>query len=382
MLAGRAPALDAYVLELGLVALLAFAVVPALAARPTRAAVAVAVGAGIALGSLVAPIPTIVVLAVLHNATPIGFLADRDDVRRRVMPACAVAFVAVPLLIASGALGHGLAALGLDAPDLGPPSAGTLDDHLRVFVLPVWIETPAARSIFAAGAYLQLLHYGLVLGVLPRLLDGGPAAADAPILPWPGRRLLVAAIVAIGLGFAVAFARTFVPTRARVWAAGVGPRVDRGAGAPARARRPADDGRASRPGGLDHVTQTSAFLLTLAVELPLVFAGAWLSGAPRPALRRLPWVALAANALTHPLLGSSTPCSRRRSAWRGAGGCSRRRSRSSKAPPTPGRRASAWAEAWASPGWPTPSRSGSGCGSTTGDGPAPIRQRFAPAVLT
>ena len=50
------------------------------------------------------------------------------------------------------------------------------------------------------------------------------------------------------------------------------------------------------------MTQTSAFLLTLAVELPLVFAGAWLSGAPRPALRRLPWVALAANALTHPLL--------------------------------------------------------------------------------
>jgi len=50
------------------------------------------------------------------------------------------------------------------------------------------------------------------------------------------------------------------------------------------------------------VTQTSAFLLTLAVELPVVFAGAWLAGVPRDAWRRLPWVALGANALTHPLL--------------------------------------------------------------------------------
>lgn len=50
------------------------------------------------------------------------------------------------------------------------------------------------------------------------------------------------------------------------------------------------------------MTQTQAFLLTLAIELPLVFAGAWASAAPRAAWRRLPLVALAANALTHPLL--------------------------------------------------------------------------------
>jgi len=214
VLADRAPALDAYVLELGLVALLAFAMVPALAARPGRAAVAVGVGAAIATGSLVAPLATIVVLAVLHNATPVGFLADRDDVRRRAMPACAAAFVAVPLLIASGVVGRSLEGLGLAAADLGPSSAGALDDHLRVFVLPVWLETPAARSIFAAGAYLQLLHYGLVLGVLPRLLTTGPAATDAPVLPWPRTAVLVAAITAVGLAFALAFGRAFVPTRA------------------------------------------------------------------------------------------------------------------------------------------------------------------------
>lgn len=50
------------------------------------------------------------------------------------------------------------------------------------------------------------------------------------------------------------------------------------------------------------MTQSQAFLLTLAIELPVVFAGAWASAAPREAWRRLPLVALAANALTHPLL--------------------------------------------------------------------------------
>jgi hypothetical protein len=50
------------------------------------------------------------------------------------------------------------------------------------------------------------------------------------------------------------------------------------------------------------VTQTQAFLLTLVVELPLVALGAWLSGAPRGRLGPLLVVALAANALTHPLL--------------------------------------------------------------------------------
>ncbi|MBL9086078.1 MAG: hypothetical protein JNM10_02960 [Planctomycetia bacterium] len=211
VLLGQAPALDAFVLELGLVALLAFLVVPSLVARPGRAGLAFAVGAAIALGSLLDPLLTVVVLALLHNATPVGFLAERDDVRARALPACAVAFVAVPLAIASGLPSAGLAALGLAAPDAGPASAGTLADHLRVFVPSAWLGSPRAADVFAAAAYLQLLHYGIVLGVLPRLLRTG---GDAPVLPWPRAGVLALAIAAVGGAFTVAFLARFTPTRA------------------------------------------------------------------------------------------------------------------------------------------------------------------------
>ncbi|MBL9086077.1 MAG: hypothetical protein JNM10_02955 [Planctomycetia bacterium] len=50
------------------------------------------------------------------------------------------------------------------------------------------------------------------------------------------------------------------------------------------------------------MTQTQAFLLTLAIEVPVVCAGAWASAAPRATWGRLPFVAIAASALTHPLL--------------------------------------------------------------------------------
>jgi hypothetical protein len=40
------------------------------------------------------PLLTIAVLAILHNATPVGS-SPRDDVRARALPACAVAFIAV-----------------------------------------------------------------------------------------------------------------------------------------------------------------------------------------------------------------------------------------------------------------------------------------------
>lgn len=211
VLLGRAPALDAYVVELGLVAVLAFAVVPSLAARPARAAVAVGVGAAVAIGSFVDPLLTIVVLAILHNLTPVGFLAERDDVRARALPACLLAFVAVPLVIASGAPATALAAVGLAAPDAGPASAGRLADHLRVFVPSAWLGTARAAHVFAASAYLQLLHYGVVLGVLPRLLRTG---GDAPVLRWPRARGLAFAVAAAGLAFTVAFLARFASTRA------------------------------------------------------------------------------------------------------------------------------------------------------------------------
>lgn len=207
-LAGAVSSADAIVLELGLVALLAFVVVPDLARRPMRAAVAVGVGAAVAAGSLLAPIETVVVLALLHNATPVGFLLAREDTRRGALRPALLVFVVVPLLIATGLPARALAPLAdmLPSAEFAGPAAG----HLRAFVPPGVLGTDAAIPIFSAAAYMQILHYGVVLLVLPGLLRSGD---DAPRLPWPRALPLAIGIAVAGALFSFAFFADFAETR-------------------------------------------------------------------------------------------------------------------------------------------------------------------------
>ena len=208
---------DAYIAELGLVAVLAFVVVPDLATRPARAALAFAIGAAIATGSAVAPWTTIVVLAILHNATPVGFLAERfagTPRRRTVMRTCGLLFVLVPIAIASGLGSRALTTIGLYAPDRAFASAGALASHLRVFVPTQFTASSFAPDLFAAVAYLQLLHYGVVIGVLPRLLGPRGTSGDAPIAPWPRKTILGLGIAAVGIAATIDFVHDFAGTRA------------------------------------------------------------------------------------------------------------------------------------------------------------------------
>ncbi len=208
---------DEYVAELGLVAVLAFLVVPDLASRPARAALAFLIGATIATGSAVAPWVTVVVLSILHNATPVGFLAERFAGTARGKSAirtCAVLFVLVPIAIGVGLGSRALTALGLYAPDRAFESAGALASHLRVFVPAEWTSSPIAPHLFAASAYLQLLHYGVVIGVLPRLLGPRGTPADAPVAPWPKRTVLALCIAIVGIAAAIGFVHDFAGTRA------------------------------------------------------------------------------------------------------------------------------------------------------------------------
>ena len=208
---------DGYVAELGLVATLAFVVVPDLWASPARAALAIGLGGAIAVGSAVAPWTTVVTLAILHNATPVGFLAERLDgrpERRRALATCAALFLVVPALVASGLPSRALESLGAWRPDATFGTVGALDAHLRVFVPSSLTSASFAPHLFAASAYLQLLHYGIVIGVLPRLLGPRGAAGDEPVAPWPRARALAAGIAAVGLVTTVGFVRDFAGTRA------------------------------------------------------------------------------------------------------------------------------------------------------------------------
>jgi len=174
--------------------------------RRTKAPpLAIAAAAALVLGILYAPVTTLVVMALLHNLTPVGFLAERltGSDRRRAMLACLIVFAAIPAFI--------LLTPASGAHLIGPLTVGHLDTHLPAFVPPAMLGTEFADRLFATAAYLQCMHYAVVLHVLPRL-SGGTETNHAT-LPWPRQRIFTAAVAAIGLLTAIAFAANFATTR-------------------------------------------------------------------------------------------------------------------------------------------------------------------------
>lgn len=192
----EAAALPLRQLELAAVALLA-AVAAGRCLRcgePVAAALSVAVTAAIALGLARAPATTLVVLALVHNLTPVGFLAERlrGAARRRALALCAIAFGVVPAFMMSGMVTKWLAGSGIWRPEATPFSAGPIEAHIGVFVPGPWLDEPFAIPLFAAAAYLQCIHYAVVIGVLPRLGAGEGWAGSPSVVPWPRGRWFVA----------------------------------------------------------------------------------------------------------------------------------------------------------------------------------------------
>lgn len=183
-------------LELGLVVALAALALPALARRGVAPlGVGLLLVAALATGVVAGPAPTLVVLAFLHNLTPAGFLAERlrGPARTRALLACALVFGALPVAIASGRLHAALGAgPALDATPFA--SAGGLERHLGAFVPAPWLDRAWAVPLFSAAAFLQVMHYAVVLHVLPRLAPSrrGPLAT-------PGRAALVVGLAGLAL---------------------------------------------------------------------------------------------------------------------------------------------------------------------------------------
>jgi len=199
-------------LELVLVAGLGGLVLPRLArggAGPLALGVTV-VGA-VSAGLLSYPILTMLALAVLHNWTPVGFVAEvtRGATRRRALTLSLVAFAAVPLLIASGLPSRGLDALGAWWPDVGLLTHGGLAPHLGTYLPQQVHAAPWAIAAFSAFVFAQLMHYSAVILVLPRLAPGGPEAPTVLGLSRLPTRTFVAGVVlatAVGLvGYGIDF---------------------------------------------------------------------------------------------------------------------------------------------------------------------------------
>lgn len=168
--------------------------------------VAAGLSLALLLGATLAPFLTLLLLALTHNLTPLGFLAERlrGGLRRRALLGGGLCFLGLPLLIATGLPFAWLASLGLVAPEFGPfPSAGGLDANLTAYV-PIWARAEAwALPVFSASVFAQCMHYAAVIGVLPRLIG----AETRPVLNWPGARRfgwgLAAVCAALLTGFAL-----------------------------------------------------------------------------------------------------------------------------------------------------------------------------------
>lgn len=177
-LLGAVPTGTGRVAELALVLTMSALALPILWRRgPSRALIGGALIAAVAVGVAVDPLITAVILAGLHNLTPVGFIAEgaAPDRRRRLLGLALIAFVALPLLIASGGAYQGLTAALPPALEWSPLAGGHLADHLSVYVPSPWVQSPWALHVFSAFVFTQCMHYAVVIHGLPRLTeDAGP----------------------------------------------------------------------------------------------------------------------------------------------------------------------------------------------------------------
>lgn len=211
-------------IELSIGAMLIVAVVPKnwrrCSLRTTTALVALGV---IAVGIASAPIDALLVLAIAHNLTPAGFLADRlrdSDATRAARAAFATlataCFVILPAWLASGFATDwlGLSTTGASPSDgaIGATLGIELADGIGAF-RPSWFAADRALDLLRACAFLQVVHYVSVLYVMPAL-SPLPKIAPRSATPILSGRAMPVLLLVLTLFFAIAFFYDFREARA------------------------------------------------------------------------------------------------------------------------------------------------------------------------
>jgi MFS family permease len=153
---------------------------------PRRRIVGAVAGCALAAGAALAPIVTFLVVAWLHNLTPLGFVAEILPARerRRGVVLLLIPFVLAPAFVASGlpqaALHDWLGYSATTAPSIF--HAGRYP--LSAFLAPT-IPFSRALPLFSAAVFAQAMHYLSVIAVMPLLLKRAGGSAGSRLVPWP-----------------------------------------------------------------------------------------------------------------------------------------------------------------------------------------------------
>ena len=170
---------------------------------------ALPVAIAIAIAIVHSPVAALLVLAVLHNFTPWGFLLEAAEPaeRKLVRRLGVVVFIALPLTILAGWIWAWVSPLHLGSPEWTPLGYGPLSKAMRAYVPASLEDKTLAYHAFAACVFLQCVHYITVLGLLPRLTRGRGGT-----VPWPSRAVWIGGLLATSL-LVVTFAIDFPEAR-------------------------------------------------------------------------------------------------------------------------------------------------------------------------
>lgn len=164
-----------------------------------RLGVTLAIATLLVLGIIQSPITTLVILAILHNLTPIGFIYHHPNQHRFHWFGCLFIFGLLPLLIFYGRwLGSGWYSL---------PSMAS---YLATFVPPSIQHSQFADPLFAAATFCQCMHYIVVIGLFSEWTPSNPES----LIPWMRPQWFYLAVLLISTLFLFAFQTSFFTTRA------------------------------------------------------------------------------------------------------------------------------------------------------------------------
>jgi hypothetical protein len=122
------------------------------------------------IGIYMAPTLTLLLFAILHNITPVGFIAEklRGLERKRAIIACSIVFLIIPLIIISGLPYKLLSSINFVSLEVSLIQAGKLENNLLAYI-PKQIHNQAiAIHAFSAAVFLQCMHYAVVIGLLDK----------------------------------------------------------------------------------------------------------------------------------------------------------------------------------------------------------------------